>query len=314
MTLSDTINQYVQWRQAHGSKFEATAGLLRAFLESVDGSMDCESLTRAQVCSFLAGNGSLTRHRANKYSALAGFYDYAISRGYASDSPLPDNEPKKPTSAPPYIYSPDELHRLFVAIDINRRKAVHLDADTLKTLLLLLYGAGLRLREALHLTLADVELSVSVLTVRNTKFYKSRLVPVGPQLTRVLETYATLRAKRPIPRGQESFFLTKRNGEPLSHNTVRTAFRGLRRSAGIHWPDSSRQPPCLHSFRHTFAVHRLIDWYRRGADVQRLLPVLATYLGHVDLSGTQVYLSMTPELLQEASLRLERYVRGEDHE
>ena len=314
MTLSDAIDQYVQWRRAHGSKFESTAGLLRAFVESVDGSKGCESVTPAQVCRFLAGKRSLTRYRANKYSALAGFYDYAISRGYARESPLPDNEPKKARSAAPYIYSTDELRRLFAAIELNRRNAVHLDAHTLRTLLLLLYGAGLRLREALHLTLADVDLSAAVLTVRNTKFYKSRLVPVGPQLTEALATYSSLRAIRPIPLGEESSFLAKRNGEPLSHNTVRTAFRGLRRAAGINCTESSRQRPCLHSFRHTFAVHRLISWYRQGADVQRLLPVLATYLGHVDLSGTQVYLSMTPELLQEASLRLERYIQGGSHE
>ena len=80
---------------------------------------------------------------------------------------------------------------------------------------------------------------------------------------------------------------------------------GCGKAANIHGTDTTVQSPRLHSFRHSFAVHRLTSWYREGADVQRLLPVLSTYLGHARLSDTQVYLSMTPELLQEASLRFE---------
>ena len=87
------------------------------------------------------------------------------------------------------------------------------------------------------------------------------------------------------------------------------------KAAGIGAANDGRRAPCLHSFRHTAAVHRLESWYRRGADVQRLLPVLSTWLGHANLNSTQVYLSMTPELLQEASVRFDAYVNGgEDHE
>ena len=91
-------------------------------------------------------------------------------------------------------------------------------------------------------------------------------------------------------------------------------FTRAKRSAGIHGSQHTRQSPRLHSFRHTFAVHRLTSWYRQGADVQRLLPVLSTYLGHAKLENTQVYLSMTPELLQQASLRFESYARGHNDE
>ena len=255
-------------------------------------------------------NGSLTRYRANKYAALAGFYRYAISRSYASCSPLPDNEPKKPPVAPPYIYTHDEVRRLFDAIDVERSRAIQLDAPTFRTLLLLLYGAGLRRTEALQLTLADVDLSGAVLTVNNSKFYRSRLVPVGAQLAAAIEAYATLRSRRPLPQGSASSFLANRDGTPLAKRTVNGAFVGLLRVARIDGSDSKRQSPRLHSLRHTFATNRLTAWYRQGADVQRLLPVLSTYLGHQDLTGTQVYLSMTPELLQQASLRFERYACG----
>ena len=314
MKIRDAIGQYIAWRQTHGTQFKSGSALLHCFLKGIDREISCDGVTEAQVRSFLGGKGPLTRYRANKYAALAGFYRYAISRGYANGSPLPDNEPKKPPVAPPYIYSHDELLRLFGAIDIERSRAIRLDAPTFRTLLLLLYGAGLRRTEALQLTLADVDLSGTVLTVRNSKFYRSRLVPVGAQLAEAIEDYAALRARRPLPQGSASSFLANRDGTPLAKRTVNGAFVGLLRVAGIDGADGKRQSPRLHSLRHTFATNRLTAWYRQGADVQRLLPVLSTYLGHKDLTGTQVYLSMTPELLQQASLRFERYASGGNDE
>ena len=212
MTLREAIEQYILWRQAHGAKFTTGANLLRRFLGYADGDAACDAVTTAQVLAFLAGKGPLTRHRENKYYALAGFWRYAISRGHASRSPLPDNEPRSPVRAPPYIYSRDELQRLFdpATVEISRRGAVQLDAVTFRTLLLLLYGAGLRFSEATRLTLADVDLPEAVLTIRATKFYKSRLVPIGPQLAAVLASlHAPAPARRACARrGLPSFWRT----------------------------------------------------------------------------------------------------------
>ena len=316
MNLQEAIDRYIGWQRSHGAKFETSAHTLLRFARGIDGEIDCDAVTPLQVLDYLAGKGPLTRSRENKYGALAGFYRYAVSRGYASSSPLPlpDNEPKPPRSRPPYIYSRDELCRLFSAIEGCQPYAVQLDRETLRTLLLLLYGAALRSGEARSLTVDDVDLSEAVLTVRNAKFYKSRLVPVGPQLADRLRRYAEIRADRPFPQGRASTFLANMDGTPLHEDTVYNAFVRLLRRAGIEATDDSRQAPRLHSLRHTFAVHRLTDWYRQSADVQRLLPVLSTYLGHARLRHTQVYLSMTPELLHEAALRLERYAGGDHHE
>ena len=315
MILRDAITDYIAWRQAHGAKFHSSASVLHCFCKHVGGHTGCDAVAEADVLGFLAGNGSLTRYRANKYGALAGFYRYAISRGYARRSPLParDDEPKRPRPAAPHVYSRNELQRLFSAIDVSRRRAFRLDADTLRALLLLLYGAGLRLGEAQRLTLDDADLNDALLTIRNTKFYKTRLVPVCPQLADALRAYAAKRAQRPLPNGTASTFLANRNGTPVIGSTVRTAFAKLLREAGIRSCDRQRAP-CLHSLRHAAAVHRLESWYRQGADVQRLLPALSTWLGHADLDGTRVYLSMTPELLHEASVRFNTYVNGGDHE
>lgn len=310
MTLRKAIGQYICWRQVHGAKYESGAAILRLFLESVDGASDCDAVSRGQVLAFLAGKGPLTRYRENKYCTLAGFYRYAISRGHASRSPLPDNEPRSPARTPPHIYSRDELRRLLdpAAVEISRRGAVQLDALTFRTLLLLLYGAGLRVGEAMRLTLADVDLTEAVLTIRATKFYKSRLVPVGSHLASVLASY--VRQRSGLAQGEDSFLLTNQDGTRLASSTVHAAFDTLRRIAGVQGAAGGRKVPRLHDLRHSFAVHSLTDWYRQGADVQRLLPVLSTYLGHSDLEGTKVYLSMTPELLQQASLRFARYAGG----
>ena len=111
MKIRDAIGQYIAWRQAHGTQFKSGSVLLHCFLKGIDTEIRCDAVTEAQVRAFLRGKGALTRYRANKYAALAGFYRYAISRGYASYSPLPDNEPKKPPVAPPYIYTHDEVRR-----------------------------------------------------------------------------------------------------------------------------------------------------------------------------------------------------------
>jgi integrase len=312
MTLREAIERYVVWRRAQGAKFTTGANVLRHFLGYADGDAACDAVTPARVLAFLAGKGPLTRHRENKYYALAGFWRHAISRGHASRSPLPDNEPKSPVRAPPHIYSRDELRRLFdpANVEISRRGAVQLDAATFRTLLLLLYGAGLRFSEATRLTLADVDLAEAVLTIRATKFYKSRLVPIGPQLAAVLDAYLPLRRRDGFAQGEDSFLLANRDGTPLASSTVQAAFDALRMTARIRGAASGRAVPRLHDLRHSFAVHTLTAWYRQEADVQRLLPVLSTYLGHSDLEGTKVHLSMTPELLQQASARFARYAGG----
>lgn len=315
MILRDAIDNYVAWRRDHGARFIASARLLRQFCGFLPHGTECHEVSGRGVRRFLAGNGPLTRSRANRYGALKGFYRYAISRGYANRSPLPaaDEEPRAPPSAPPHIYSRDELKRLFEAVEISRRYATKLDSDTFRTLLLMLYGAGLRTREALRLSMEDVDLGAAVLTVRNSKFFKSRLVPAPPRLACVLRGYAERRSDRPLPEGMASAFLANRDGTRVRKHNVAHAFAMLLKTAGIDRGNDGRRAPCLHSLRHTAAVHRLTSWYREGADVQRLLPALSTYLGHASLDGTSVYLSMTPELLHEASVRFDRYFNGENH-
>ncbi len=156
--------------------------------------------------------------------------------------------------------------------------------------------------------MADVDLDAAVLAVNDTKFYKSRLVPVGADRGGVLRRYAAVRTQRPLREGSASTFLACRDGSPLKKAIVHHAFHAALRAAGICTSKPGCRAPCLHSLRHSFATHRLISWHHEGAEVQTLLPALSTYLGHRSVAATQIYISMTPELLDEASRRFERYV------
>jgi site-specific recombinase XerD len=204
------------------------------------------------------------------------------------------------------------LQRLLDATAVVASPCSRLQAQTYRTLLLLLYGAALRVSEAINLTLRDVDLDTHVLTVRNTKFYKTRLVPIGQNLTSALSMYAAQRRTLALPQGEVSALLCTRTGNRLQYPEVITLFQRIRAAAGISCPTGERRPPRLHDLRHTAAAHRVLAWYRQGKDVQQLLPYLATYLGHVNISSTQRYLQMVPELLQEASLRFARYAGQDD--
>jgi len=199
------------------------------------------------------------------------------------------------------------LKRLLEGALTYQKNRGRLEPLVVQTLLLFLYGTGLRVRESLALTQAAVDLAAGVVTVRESKFFKSRLVPLGPQLLKALVTYATQRKVAGHSQDGGAPFFIARNGGPINMSTLQGNFRRIRKHVGIHRIDGACYQPRIHDLRHTFAVHRLVAWYREGAEVQRLLPHLSVYLGHAYLAATSVYLSMTPELLAQASKRFEQH-------
>jgi integrase/recombinase XerD len=309
MKLPQAVDQYVSHKRSLGMQCQTMARQLRAFCQAI-GDINVDEIRAEAASAFIYGSGPVTSNLHGKFHVLRGFYRYLLSRGYVTNSPLPTQIPKEPERLIPYIYSREELQRVLQAA----RKESHwckLEAHTLQALLLLLYGAGLRISEALRLTLADVDLEQRLLTIRETKFYKTRLVPLGPDLTQVLLTYLAFRCEQGHPSPPEAFLLVTRHSLPVSVQLAEDTFKRLCREVGVRRKDESRFVPRLHDLRHAFAVHRLTACYREGEDVQRLLPQLSTYLGHVDIDSTQRYLTLTPELLSQASGRFEQYALRE---
>lgn len=308
MKLAQVVHDYISLKQSLGSRFHTEATILKAFCNAL-GEVTIVDVEPHLVNSYLSGSGPVTLFWHRKYEALSGFYRFALGRGYVLHSPLPMIVPKRPQPFRPYIYSQQELRNLLKATGEYETPRTKLEEATLRTLLLLLYGAGLRIGEALALTHDDVNLDAALLTIRESKFYKTRLVPIGSQLTSVLRTYADDRSTH----GHSSPFFITRTGTAVTRGLAERVFVRLRDIAGVVREDGARYQPRLHDLRHSMAVHCLVAWYREGANVQRLLPQLATYLGHINVASTQRYLTMTPDLLQEASQRFMCYAQQEVH-
>lgn len=316
MTTLELVEAYIVTKRAQGAKLVSASGVLRHFARET-GNLPLADVTPSAVAAFLRGRGDLSATWRTKYATLAGLYRFAIARGHVAASALPPDRPKLPPPLTPYVYSHQELQRLLDATEMLESPLSRLQARTYRTLLLLLYGAGLRVSEAIALTLADVDLGERVLVIRGTKFYKSRIVPIGHQLANLLGLYIEQRATLPMPLGGQSALLASRSGRRQAYQRVITLFQHVRARAGIGVPSGESRPPRLHDLRHTAAVHRLVAWYQQGKDVQQLLPRLATYMGHVSIDSTRRYLQMTPELLQQASSRFSAYaaidVEESDH-
>jgi len=310
MTALEVVEAYLVARRALGVLLDRQGRFLRQFVRET-GNTPLSDVTPTAVASFLRGRGMPTATWRAKRASLAGLYRYAISRGFAAASPLPEHPPKLSPPQTPYVYSSAELQRLLDATAVLNNPASRLQSMTYRMLLLLLYGSGLRVGEAIALRLSDIDLAQRLITVCNTKFYKTRLVPVGPRLSQQMAAYLDRRRLLAIPEGEMSAFLCSRTGHSLHYTQVIKTFQRIRSAAGIVTPTGECRPPRLHDLRHSAAVHRVLAWYKAGKDVQRLLPSLATYLGHADIRSTQQYLQMTPELLQEASRRFARYAGQE---
>jgi integrase len=203
----------------------------------------------------------------------------------------------------PYIYTPDQIDEVLRA---TRRLNPPLRAVTYRTLLGLLAGTGMRLGEAFALTRSDVDLGLGMVTIGHAKFDRMRLVPQHPSVTAALGSYAKAR-DRLCPNASCDRFFVSVTGRPLRRGEADSVFRDI--TAGIGLRTETVQPR-IHDLRHSFAVRTLIDGHRNGADISSLLPVLSTYLGHVEPANTYWYLSAVPELMQLAAARLDQHEAG----
>ena len=249
MKLAQAVHDYIALKQSLGSRFHTEATILNAFCNAL-GEVAIVDVEPHRVTSYLAGSGPVTRYWHRKYEALSGFYRFALGRGYVLHSPLPTTVPKRPQPFRPYIYSREELHDILKAAGEYETPRTALEEATLRTLLLLLYGAGLRIGETLALTRADVDLDAALLTIRESKFYKTRLVPIGPKLTAVLRTYADDRYQRGHSNDPGAPFFVTRTGTAVTRGMAERAFVRLRDIAGVAREDGARYQPRLHDLRH----------------------------------------------------------------
>jgi integrase/recombinase XerD len=219
--------------------------------------------------------------------------------------------PFRPKRSKPYLYSRREISQLMTAAETMSSRQ-ELRPWTLRTLIGLLAATGMRLGEALALMREDVDLKVGVLTIRGSKFQKSRLIVLHPSTARALALYAKRRDalldQRDRERGQrtrDGHFLLTGRGRKFWASEVHKSFYAVSRAVGLRGAGINRGPR-LHDLRHRFATETLLRWSRTGTEIEREMPVLSTHLGHSNISDTYWYLSAHPELMRHAALRLER--------
>jgi len=244
---------------------------------------------------------------ARRLFIIRGFARYRIGADPRTEIPPLGSLRFRSRRARPYVYSQEEIRRLLDAA-LKIESPHRLQPHTYHCLFGLLAVSGLRLGEAVNLAPQDVDWSQGVLTIRGAKLGKTRLVPLHPSTLAVLHDYAKLRDKIFVGRALPAFLVTT-HGTKLEKTNLSRIFRELSRRIGIRKP-GVRNGPRLHDFRHRFAIKTLLRWYRRSESVAQRMPVLSTYLGHANVSGTYWYLSSTPELIVAASKLIEARWKG----
>jgi len=292
-TLAQRVEGHVELRRSLGYSFCNQTATLRAFVRYVESHRFDGPLTQAIALEFVLSAEVTGSVRARRYAILRRFAEYFAM--YDSRTQLLDPRalPRSRTVPSPRILNDEELRSLISAArTVSPRRAQR--GRTLETLIGLLASTGLRSGEALRLDRADVDLVEGILQVRRTKFRKDRQVPVHPTMLAVLRDYARARDSAfPLPKCP-AFFVSLR-GNRLSSSALYTALREACSLTGVNENASRALRP--HDLRHRFAVARLAAWHRHNCDVQALLPLLATYLGHTRYSDTAYYITGTAELL-----------------
>jgi integrase/recombinase XerD len=301
MALLEAVQTYIDRKRAFGVIFDKAALNLRAFAKRV-GDVPLDTITPGQILAFLNGPGTSTTTWRRKFNLLHHFFEYWSARGMLQASPMPRIRPPVPQTFVPYIFSRSEVRILLRTARASQKlNTCMIDGSTLRTFLLFLYATGALVGEAMRLLREDIDFKKGVIKIRSARFSRSRSIPIAPDLQAKLRRHM---ARLGRTRVLCPHFFVGKDGKAINGNTLRPSFQKLRRLAGIRRHDGAVYQPRMHDLRYTFAVHRLTSWFKQGADMNRMLPALAAYIGQVGLGSTERYLSMTPERFRKQLVKL----------
>lgn len=303
--LIDDVDRYIELRRSLGFRLAKTARHLAAFSRYAVERGDTH-VRRETASAWAATVSSTPRSRQRRLREITLFARFLYAEDHAHEVPHRDPSHRPATRPAPYIYTPEELSRMLdAAAKLRRQKPSPLRRHVYVMLIGLLASTGLRISEALNLRLGDV-LPDGVLQIRQTKFNKSRLVPMHPSAVDALHAY--LRVRQTFAGLDDHLFLSV-GGKPMSASTVRGTFHAILRRADIG-QDRARRPR-IHDLRHTFATRVLEQCSMRRDDVARDFVALSTYLGHAHIANTYWYLEATPHLMVDIADATEALVAGE---
>ena len=299
--LAETIQCFIELRRLSGTDYQSQAQLLGYFDRFlVEQGVAEPRITREITDAYQRTLGHLApRSQENRLCVVRQFCEYLTRsdpQGYIPERlrSIPSEEAR-----PRHIYSTTQVQTLLAAAS-ELSPPGSLRPETYQTLLGLLYSTGIRIGEALALNLEDFHTDQPSLWIAEGKFRKARWVPLSSSTSHALQQYVQ-RRQGISPRSPDSPLFLNQRSRRLHYATVNHTFRYLLQQSGI--PHHKHTGPRIHDLRHAFAVHRLLAWYRDGQDVNARLPWLATYMGHVDIHSTQVYLRPTAELMEQVDQR-----------
>ena len=305
--LQVALDEYLAIHRALGYKLRVPGRLLQCFVDFA-GRQGASYITSELALAWATQPvGAQPAQWANRLGMVRRFAQYCSANDARTAVPAPDLLPHRYRRPEPYIYRNAQITHLLEAA--RRLPPVDgLRPHTFATLFGLYVATGLRASEPLRLDRDDVDLVNGVLTIRGTKFGKSRYVPLHPSTQHALQCYAQHRDQCCRNADTPSFFISDRETR-LTEWCVRWTFVKLSHEIGLRGAGDSRGPR-LHDLRHRLAINTLLNWYRRGVDVERHLPELSTYLGHAHITDTYWYLTATPQLLRFALRHVKCSERG----
>jgi integrase/recombinase XerD len=287
VTIGEAVAIYVRKKRECGRDYSKVAQVLTGFA-SILGDIELSEIRARHVGLFLNRRPTSPETWYSKYMRVKGLLRYWAARGELKRLPLPRYRASRPTDFYPYIFSRSQIRQLLRKAPVAvRESSCVIQPQTMKNIVLFLYGTGLNVGEVVRIRSEDLDLPQSTVRISGRPGRADRIVPLGTDIRHLIAQQLKNSA------GSEMLFAGK-FGKQLSHRTLSVTFRRLCEIARVSRQRDSVYQPRLHDFRHTFAVHRIIFWYRRKAAIQKMLPLLAAYMGMVTITAMEKYLLLAP--------------------
>ncbi len=296
-TLRNLLEQFLFYKRAQGYKYEANEESLNRFIKfSIGFGQSERGLSKELIEAYCSKRpNEAPKNHSIRVSDFKQFAKYLNELGYEMHIPTTSKVEKLRSSFVPYIFTHDEILRIFKTVDNLKPNSCYNSAIIYPVLIRMLYGCGLRISEALNLKVGDVDLVNGILTIKKSKFDKDRLIPMSESLNSICKRfYGQIHGNST---GNDYFFKHK-NGRRRSEHTTSIQFNKFLWLSGIPYGGKGKGPR-LHDLRHVFCCHTLKEMHDKGIDMYCALPVLSTYLGHSSITSTEKYLRLTAELYPE---------------
>lgn len=311
--LADGITKFILHKRALGMRYKVEEGVFFRFDQFLiqRGIRTMTEITPQFIDDFLAMHPRKSHRSYNHlFGTVRRLFAWLVLQGLLRTSPVHGKFRRPIARRIPFIFDQKAVLRLLeCASNLKDNPRAKMRGITYRTIFILLYGLGLRVGEVSRLYCTDVDFERQLLVIRQTKFSKSRLVPFGPRIGKMLRDYLEKRRHNNPAFSSSSPVFSFTQEQPICPGTITINFQSLVPRLGLKIPFGVSHP-ILHCLRHSFAVGTLLRWYRNGIDPQSRLLCLSTFMGHVSPESTAVYLTIGNELLQEANNRFEKFAKS----